>query len=129
MPSSPMLQAWAKMVAPSLNEGRQRYTNCNHIFLRLWCPHGAVDIRVRVSLLLPDELYKFLARFDQHPNRNSSLLEQVQDNCHYRYKSECAGALAGAETLAGRELLRQASGRKCNQKASGESIECHELHS
>jgi hypothetical protein len=27
------------------------------------------------------------------------------------------------------ELLRHASGRKCNQKASGESIECHELHS
>jgi hypothetical protein len=28
-----------------------------------------------------------------------------------------------------RKLLRQASGRNCNQKASGESIECHELHS
>ena len=27
------------------------------------------------------------------------------------------------------ELLRHASGRKCNQKASGESIERHELHS
>jgi hypothetical protein len=58
--------------SPSLNEGRQRYTNCNHIFLRLWCPHGAVDIRVRGFLLLPDELYRFLAQFDQHPNRNSS---------------------------------------------------------
>jgi hypothetical protein len=22
--------------------------HCNHIFLHLWCPHGAVDIRVRV---------------------------------------------------------------------------------
>ena len=28
-----------------------------------------------------------------------------------------------------RKLLRQASGRNGNQKASGESIECHELHS
>jgi lysophospholipase L1-like esterase len=37
--------------------------------------------------------------------------------------SECAGALAGAEALA------NASGRKCNQKASGASIECLELHS
>src|SRR5262245_3176206 len=27
------------------------------------------------------------------------------------------------------KLLRHASGRKCNQKASGESIEFHELHS
>jgi len=30
----PSLQAWAKTVSPSLNEGTQRYTNCNHIFLR-----------------------------------------------------------------------------------------------
>src|SRR5215831_17160002 len=30
--------------------------------------------------------------------------------------------------LRARELLRQASGPKCNQKASGESMECHELH-
>ena len=28
-----------------------------------------------------------------------------------------------------RKLLRHASGRNCNQKASGESIEGHELHS
>ena len=28
-----------------------------------------------------------------------------------------------------RRLLRHASGRKCKQNASGESIECHELHS
>jgi hypothetical protein len=26
-------------------------------------------------------------------------------------------------------FLRHASARKCNQKASGASIECHELHS
>jgi hypothetical protein len=82
----------------SLNESKQRYTNCNHIFLRLCCPHGAVDIRVRVSLLLADELYRFLAQFDLHSNRNPSLLEQLQDNYHYRYKSEYV-ALAVAEAL------------------------------
>jgi hypothetical protein len=55
---------WAKTVSPSLNEGTQRYTNCNHIFLRLCCPHGAVDIRVRGALLLADELYRFLPQLD-----------------------------------------------------------------
>src|SRR5260370_15847947 len=99
MPSSPILQAWRNTVSPSLNEGRQPYTNCNHIFLRLCCPPGAVDIRVRGSILLPDELYRFLAQSDEHQNRNSSLLEQLQDNGRYRCKSECAGGLAGAEPL------------------------------
>src|ERR1700730_18286456 len=32
---------------------------------------------------------------------------------------------ASTQLLRSRELLRRASGRKCNQKASGESIECH----
>jgi hypothetical protein len=36
---------------------------------------------------------------------------------------------ASTQLLRSRELLRRASGRKCNQKASGESIECHALHS
>src|SRR5258708_26337502 len=99
MPSSPILQEWRNTVSPSLNEGRQPYTNCNHIFLRLCCPPGAVDIRVRGSLLLPDELYRFLAQSDEHQNRNSSLLEQLQDNCRYRCKSERAAGLAGAEPM------------------------------
>jgi hypothetical protein len=38
--------------------------------------------------------------------------------------------IAATDTEArAQELLRHASGRKCNQKASGDSIECHELHS
>jgi hypothetical protein len=98
------LQAW-HTAWPSLNEDRQRYTNCNHIFLRLWCPHGVIDIRARGSLLLADELCRPLAQFDQHLNRNSSLLEQVQGNYRYRCKSECAGAQARAEALAGAEAL------------------------
>jgi hypothetical protein len=57
----------------------------------------------------PTNCTDFFAQFDQHPNRNSSLLEQVQDNCRYRYKSECAGALAGGAlaggALAGVEAL------------------------
>src|SRR5215471_10095165 len=105
MPSRPSLHAWRNTVSPSVNEGRQPYTNCNHIFLRLCCPPGAVDIRVRGSLLLPDELYRFLTQSDEHRNRNSSLLEQLQDNCRYRCKSECAGPLAFAEALAGAEVV------------------------
>src|SRR5262249_4194579 len=77
------LSRWRNTFSPSLSEGRQRYTNCNRIFLRLCCHHGAVDIRVRGSLLLPDELYRFLPQFDSEStferNRLSAIAKIKQD--------------------------------------------------
>src|ERR1700730_18387847 len=97
MPSRPSLQVRRKTVRPSLNEDTQRYTHFPPTLVPLM---EQLIFEYAALCLLLDELYRSLAQFDQHPSPNSSLLEQVQDNCRYRCKSECAGALAGAEALA-----------------------------
>jgi hypothetical protein len=77
------------------------------------CPTNCTDflrnlIRIRTAILHYLNKYRTIATTDT--------------------KASAQELWRAREFLRARGLLRQGSGHECNQKASGESIECHELH-
>jgi hypothetical protein len=112
--------------SPSLNEGRQRYTTFSSVSVALMeqlifeyaalssCPTNCTDffrnlINIRTAILHYLNKYRTIAATDA--------------------KASAQEFWPARSLWRARKLLRHASGRNCNQKASGESIECHELHS